>query len=102
MQNRVDLSDEKGWMPRVWVNGRQTTLAFWMASVEDRLERTTATPSADTPAPECEHGWMLANRLTQYQLDVCHEIGIPPRVKMVCSYCEARMWVELASLDPVS
>ena len=61
-----------------------------------------ATPSADTPAPECEHGWMLANRLTQYQLDMCHDIGIPPRVKLVCSYCEAQMWSELASLDPVS
>ena len=47
---RVDLSDEKGWLPRVWVNGEWTNLASWMASVEERLEKSSTEPPATTGA----------------------------------------------------
>ena len=47
---RVKLSDPKGWLPEVYVNGKPTNLASWMASVEDRLATSPAS-SAPTTGP---------------------------------------------------
>jgi hypothetical protein len=49
----VKLSDEKGWLPRVYVNGHETHLASWMASVEERLEQLTAgQPTTESPTKD--------------------------------------------------
>jgi hypothetical protein len=61
----VKLSDEKGWLPRVYVAGHETHLASWMASVEERLEQLTAgPPTTESPTKEARSGAAATGSIT--------------------------------------